>query len=84
MQQTGRGATSCNMQGSSSQKKTSRAAISLAYSFMALCKHITQRGCGCPIGGGVQEKDGWGAGQPGLVLNVEVGGPACGKGVGDS
>ena len=23
-------------------------------------------------------------GQPGVVLNVEVGGPACGRGVGDS
>ena len=27
---------------------------------------------------------GWGPGQPGLVLNVEVGGPDCGRGVGDS
>jgi len=23
---------------------------------------------------------GWGPGQPGVVLNVEVGGPACGRG----
>ena len=36
------------------------------------------------IPGGVQGKVGWGPGQPGLVLNVEVGGPACGGGVGAS
>jgi len=43
-----------------------------------------QRDCGCPIPGGVQGQVGWGPGQPGLVLNVEVGGPACGGGVGAS
>ena len=43
-----------------------------------------QRGCGCPIPGGVQGQVGWGPGLPGLVLNVEVGGPACGEGVGGS
>jgi len=37
-----------------------------------------------PVPGGVQGQVGWGTGQPGLVLNVEVGGPACGGGVGDS
>jgi len=37
-----------------------------------------QRGCGCPIPGGVQGRVGWGPGQPGLVLDVEVGSPACG------
>jgi len=40
-----------------------------------------QGGYGCPIPGGVQ---GQGAGQPGLVLDVEVGGPACSRGVGAS
>ena len=45
---------------------------------------LEQRGCGCPEPGGVQGQAGWGPGQPGLVLNVEVGGPACGEGVGDS
>ena len=35
------------------------------------------------IPGGVQGQVGWGPGQPGLVCNVEVGGPACG-GVGAS
>jgi len=43
-----------------------------------------QRGCGCPVPGGVQGHAGWGPGQPGLVLNVRVGGPVCGRGVGDS
>ena len=38
----------------------------------------------CPIPGGVQGQVGWGPGQPGLALNGEVGGPACGRGVGDS
>ena len=37
-----------------------------------------QGGCGYPIPGGVQGQVGWGSGQPGLVLNVEVAGPACG------
>ena len=41
-------------------------------------------GCGCPVPGGVQGQVGWGPGQPGLVLNVELGGPACGGGVGAS
>ena len=41
-----------------------------------------QRGRGCPIPGGVQGQVGWGPEQPGLVLNVEVGGPACGGGEG--
>ena len=31
------------------------------------------------IPGGVQDQAGWGPGQAGLVLNVEVGGPACGR-----
>ena len=33
------------------------------------------------IPGGVEGQVGWGPGQPGLVLNVEVGGPACGGGL---
>ena len=40
-----------------------------------------QSGCGCLIPGSVQGQVGWGPGQPGLVLNVEVGGPACGGGL---
>ena len=33
------------------------------------------------IPGSVQGQVGWGPGQPGLVLNVEAGGPACGGGL---
>ena len=43
-------------------------------------EQAAQRGCGCPIPGGVQGHVGWGSGQPGLVLNGEAGGPACGGG----
>ena len=43
-----------------------------------------QGGCGCPIPGGVQGHVGWGPGQPGLALDVEVGDPACGGAVGNS
>ena len=39
--------------------------------------HVAQRGCGCPIPGGIQGKAGCGSGQPGLV----VGNPACGRGI---
>ena len=47
-----------------------------------MLEQAAQRGCGCPIPGGLQGQVGWGPGQPGVVLNVEVGGPACGGGVG--
>jgi len=40
-----------------------------------------QRGC---VPGGVQGQVGWGPGQPGLVLKVEIGGPAYSRGVGAS
>ena len=39
---------------------------------------VAQRGCGCPVPGGVQGQVGWGPGQPDLV----GGSPACGGGVG--
>ena len=42
---------------------------------------FAQRGCGCTVPGGVQGQVGWSPGQLGLVLNVEVGGPACGRGL---
>jgi len=44
----------------------------------------TQFGCRCPIPGGFQSQVGWGPGQPGLVLNVEVGGPTCSREIGAS
>ena len=43
-----------------------------------------QRSGGCSIPGGVQGQVGWSPGQPGLVLDMEVGGPACGEVVGAS
>ena len=49
-------------------------------------EQASQRGCGCPIPGGVQGQIGWGPGLviTGLVLNGKVGGPAYGREVGDS
>jgi len=44
-------------------------------------EQAAQSSCGCPIPGGFQCQNAWGAGQPGLVLNVEVGSPACGRGL---
>ena len=40
-----------------------------------------QRGWRCPIPGGVQGQVGWSPGQPTVVLDMEVGGPACGRGL---
>ena len=54
----------------------------LCYESGKVLKQAAQRGCGCPIPEGVQGQVGWGPGQPGLVLNVEIGGPACSGGVG--
>jgi len=45
-------------------------------------EQAAQRGCGYPVPGGVQGQVGWDPGQPGLVPDLEVGGPACGRGVG--
>ena len=47
-----------------------------------MLEQAAQRGCGCFIPGGVQGQDRWGPEQPGLVSDLEVGGPACGRGVG--
>jgi len=44
-------------------------------------EQAAQRSCGCSFPGVVQGQVGWGPGQPGLVLNVEVGGPVCGGGL---
>ena len=43
-----------------------------------MLEQAAQSGRGCPVPGGVQGQVGWGPGQPGPVLNVEVGGLACG------
>ena len=45
-------------------------------------EQAAQRGCGCSIPGGVQSQAGSGPEQLGLVPVLEVGGPACGGGVG--
>jgi len=45
-------------------------------------EQAAQRGCGCPIPGGVQVQVGWGPGHPGLVSDMEAGGPACSREVG--
>ena len=45
-------------------------------------EQAAQRGCGCPIPQGVQDQVGWGPGHPALVLDMEVGGPACSRGLG--
>ena len=47
-------------------------------------QEAAQRGCGHPVPGGGQGQVRWGPGQPGLALNVEVGGPACSGEVGAS
>lgn len=39
------------------------------------------RGCGCPVPGALQVQARWGPGQTGLVLYMEVDGPACFRGV---
>ena len=46
-----------------------------------MLEQAAQRGCGCPIPGGVQGQIGWGPGQPGLVLDMEVSGLTCGRGL---
>jgi len=45
-------------------------------------EQAAQTGSGCSVPGGVQDEFGWGPGQPGLAPDLEVGGPAYGRGVG--
>ena len=47
-----------------------------------LLEQAAQRGCGCSASKGVQDQVGWGPGQPGLVPDLEVGGPASGRRLG--
>ena len=49
-----------------------------------MLERAAQTGYGCPVPGGVPGQVGLGPGQPGLILNGEVGGLACGRGVGES
>ena len=47
-----------------------------------MLKQAAQNGCGCATSESVQGQVGWDPDQPGLVLGLEVDGPACGRGVG--
>ena len=48
----------------------------LPYESGEVLEQLPREAVGAPsIPGGVQGQVGWGPGQPGLVLNVEVGGP---------
>jgi len=44
-------------------------------------EQLPREAAGCPIPGGDQDQVGWGPGQTGLVPDLEVGGPACGRGL---
>ena len=43
-----------------------------------MLEQTAQIGCGCPVPRGIQDQDGWGLGQRGLVPDLEVCGPTCG------
>jgi len=45
-------------------------------------EQAAQTGCGCSVPKDAQDQVGWGSGQPGLVPDLEVGSPACGRGLG--
>ena len=51
----------------------------LYYESGEVLEQAAQRGCGCPVPGGVQGQVRWSLGQPGLVLDMEVGLPAAGR-----
>ena len=42
-----------------------------------MLEQVDQRGCGCPIPGGVYDQVGWGPEQSGLVFDLAIGNPAC-------
>ena len=44
-----------------------------------MLEQADQRGCGCSVSIDAQDQVGWGLGQPSLVPDLEVGGPACGR-----
>ena len=58
-------------------------AKALSYESGEVLEQLSREAVDTPsIPGGVQGQVGWGPGQHGLVLNGEVGGPACGGGLG--
>ena len=54
----------------------------LYYESGEVLEQSAQRVCGCPVPGGVGGQVRWGPGQPDLVPDLEVGGPARGRGFG--
>ena len=56
--------------------------VFLYYESGEVLEQAAQRGCGCSVPGGIQDPFGWDPAQPGLVPHLEVGGHACGRGVG--
>ena len=56
----------------------------LYYESAEVLEQASQRGYRCLVPGGVKGQVGWGSGQPGLILDGEVVGPACSRGAGDS
>ena len=44
-------------------------------------EQVSQQSCGCSVPGGVQDQVGWDPGQPGLVPDLEIGGPAVAGGL---
>jgi len=55
--------------------------LDIYYESGEVLEQAAQRGCGCLVPEGVQGQVGWGLEQPGLVLDMEIGGPACSRGV---
>ena len=51
---------------------------SLSFSYELISSLILNRNLKCMLE--VQDQVGWGSGQPGLELDLQVGGPACGRG----
>ena len=47
-----------------------------------MLEQASQRSCGYSVPGDVQGQVGWGPGQPGLLPDLEVGGPVYDRGVG--
>ena len=47
-----------------------------------MVEQAVQRGCECSVPAGVQDQVGWSPGKPGLLSDLEAGGPACGRRVG--
>jgi len=67
---------------STQRKKTRCQGETLFWEGGEVLVKAAQRGCGCPIPGGVQGQVGWGPGQSELAVDLLAGSSACGRGVG--